>query len=81
MLGVGEVKAVFDFFAVGADFGVADVDAMREQDAAYQREQAVPVFAGEFEGGVVAFRLDVDEWQGQRRVRFIVEAAEGESLE
>ena len=64
MLGVGEVEAVFDFFAVGADFGVADVDAMREQDAAYQREQAVPVFAGEFEGGVVAFRLDVDAGVG-----------------
>mgnify|MGYP000695587460 CR=1 FL=1 len=30
MLGVGEVKAVFDFFAVGADFGVADVDVVRE---------------------------------------------------
>ncbi len=29
----------------------------------------------------LAYRLDVDEWQGQRRVRFIVEAAEGESLE
>lgn len=25
----------------------------------------------------LAYRLDVDEWQGQRRVRFIVEAAEG----
>ena len=51
MAGVGEVEAVFDFFAVGADFRVADVDAMREQDAADKREQAVPVFAGEFEGG------------------------------
>jgi single-stranded-DNA-specific exonuclease len=25
---------------------------------------------------VIAFRLDADEWQGQRRVRFLVEAAE-----
>ena len=25
----------------------------------------------------LAFRLDADEWQGQRRVRFLVEAAEG----
>jgi len=24
----------------------------------------------------IAFRLDADEWQGQRRVRFLVEAAE-----
>jgi len=24
----------------------------------------------------LAFRLDADEWQGQRRVRFLVEAAE-----
>jgi single-stranded-DNA-specific exonuclease len=24
----------------------------------------------------LAFRLDVDEWQGQKRVRFMVEAAE-----
>ena len=31
---VGEVEGVFDFFAVGADFGVADVDVVREQDAA-----------------------------------------------
>ena len=26
---------------------------------------------------VLAFRLDADEWQGQRRVRFLVEAAQG----
>jgi single-stranded-DNA-specific exonuclease len=25
----------------------------------------------------LAFRLDADEWQGQRRVRFVIEAAEG----
>ena len=31
---VGEVEGVFDFFAVGADFGVADVDVVCEQDAA-----------------------------------------------
>ena len=31
---VGEVEGIFDFFAVGADFGVADVDVVREQDAA-----------------------------------------------
>jgi single-stranded-DNA-specific exonuclease len=24
----------------------------------------------------LAFRLDADEWQGQRRVRFLIEAAE-----
>jgi single-stranded-DNA-specific exonuclease len=24
----------------------------------------------------LAFRLDVDEWQGQKRVRFMVEAAD-----
>jgi len=24
----------------------------------------------------LAFRLDVDEWQGARRVRFVVEAAD-----
>jgi single-stranded-DNA-specific exonuclease len=24
----------------------------------------------------IAFRLDADEWQGQRRVRFLIEAAE-----
>ena len=58
--GVGEVEAVFGFFAEGADFGVADVHAVRKQDAAHQREQAVPVFAGEFEGGVRRFLLDVD---------------------
>ncbi len=26
---------------------------------------------------VLAFRLDADEWQGQRRVRFLIEAAQG----
>ena len=78
MLGVGEVKAVFDFFAVGADFGVADVDAMREQDAAYQREQAVPVFAGEFEGGVVTFRLDVDAGVGGEVFEAFARQAAGE---
>jgi single-stranded-DNA-specific exonuclease len=25
----------------------------------------------------LAFRLDADDWQGQRRVRFVIEAAEG----
>jgi single-stranded-DNA-specific exonuclease len=24
----------------------------------------------------LAYRLDVDEWQGQKRVRFLIEAAE-----